>query len=74
MNEEDYCEQDFPGTYSHLSYSEWLEQAVNQSVLQDTRSEPEFCSCRGYGWILSDYDTWHECRFHTGMPHPEYDF
>ena len=74
MNEEDYDEQDFPGTHSHLSSSEWLQAAVNQSVQEETTPEPELCSCRGYGWILSDYDSWHECRFHKGMPHPDFDF
>lgn len=22
------------------------------------------CACRGYGWILSDWDTWHRCPIH----------
>ena len=57
--------------HSHLSNSQWLEAAVNQSVQQGTYPEAEQCTCRGYGWILSDYDTWHECRFHKGKPHPE---
>jgi len=73
MNYEDFYEEDFPGIYSHLSNDEWLQAAVNQSVQQDTRPEPELCACRGYGWISSDYDTWHECRWHPGQPHPEYE-
>lgn len=32
------------------------------------------CPCRGYGWALSDVDTWHECPAHfTGQRHPDVD-
>ena len=36
-------------------------------------TEPkEDCPCRGYGWGLSDVDTWHKCpRHNNGQPHPE---
>jgi len=35
---------------------------------------PSKCPCRGGGWLNSDLDTWHKCRFHGGnVPHPEYD-
>lgn len=34
--------------------------------------DPAKCPCRGSGWLLSDYDTWHRCRTHgIGVPHPE---
>ena len=33
---------------------------------------PSTCPCRGRGWMLSDYDTWHACSTHNrGQPHPE---
>lgn len=35
---------------------------------------PRLCPCRGSGWLLSDYDTWHRCCTHgNGVPHPEDD-
>lgn len=37
--------------------------------------DPETCACRGTGYILSQLDTFHECRIHfvKGQPHPEDD-
>lgn len=33
---------------------------------------PSRCPCRGTGWLLSGYDTWHRCHVHgAGVPHPE---
>lgn len=33
---------------------------------------PAKCPCRGKGWILSDYDTWHRCRTHgQDVPYPD---
>jgi hypothetical protein len=35
-------------------------------------TNPRQCPCRGSGWLLSDYDTWHRCAAHgAGVPHPE---
>lgn len=35
---------------------------------------PNTCPCRGSGWLLSDYDTWHRCVTHGhNVPHPEDD-
>ena len=35
---------------------------------------PSKCPCRGQGWFLSDWDTWHACPLHgKGVPHPEED-
>lgn len=32
---------------------------------------PARCECRN-GWLLSDWDTWHQCPLHgKGVPHPE---
>jgi hypothetical protein len=34
--------------------------------------DPETCACHGSGWILSQLDTFEECRIHyTGQTHPE---
>jgi hypothetical protein len=65
MNYEDNSEND------SQSHNSWLHSAIMQDVYKNTHPAAEHCSCRGYGWILSDYDTWHECRFHKGLPHPE---
>lgn len=51
-----------------LAY-ESFRQAVASGNLSD--SDPKYCACHGGGWILSDFDTWHECPAHRGMPHPE---
>jgi len=33
---------------------------------------PDDCPCKGHGWFLSDYDTYHQCPIHgKGTPHPE---
>ena len=35
---------------------------------------PYRCPCRGTGWLVSDYDTYHRCPLHGGgAPHPEDD-
>lgn len=34
---------------------------------------PGQCPCRGSGWLLSDFDTWHRCGLHGGTPHPEFE-
>lgn len=36
-------------------------------------SDASKCWCRGEGWVLSDWDTWHKCRYHydSKVPHPE---
>jgi len=26
---------------------------------------PDICRCHGYGWTLSELDTWHSCRHHN---------
>lgn len=33
--------------------------------------DAEICRCKGRGWVLSEVDTWHECPYHKGQPHPE---
>lgn len=32
---------------------------------------PSHCPCRGRGWMLSDFDTWHRCPIHEGLPNPD---
>ena len=35
-------------------------------------TNPASCPCRGGGWLLSDFDTFHRCGLHgAGVPHPE---
>ena len=35
---------------------------------------PHDCLCRGTGWMVSDWDTYHRCQtHHRGQPHPEDD-
>ena len=30
------------------------------------------CPCKGHGWVLSNFDSWHSCHYHgIGVPHPE---
>ena len=46
----------------------WCEDAVLGSI----REDEEECGCRGSGWILSPYDTWHTCFAHfEGQAHPD---
>ena len=36
-----------------------------------SREDREECPCSGHGWIMSDFDTWHECPVHfQGQRHP----
>jgi hypothetical protein len=47
-------------TYLYLEGGTWAE------------SDVKHCACRGGGWMLSDYDTWHKCPIHyDGQRHPE---
>lgn len=49
-----------PETYRDLQSGAWNE------------IDPRQCPCRGSGWILSDFDTYHRCQAHGhGVPHPE---
>lgn len=37
-----------------------------------SQPECEKCPCQGGGWILSEFDTWHQCPDHyKGHRHPE---
>lgn len=49
-----------------------IAQQLNNSFLW-ADPNPRTCPCRGSGWLLSDFDTWHECHFHGRTPHPEDD-
>lgn len=49
-----------------------MQQAVNEYVQNVADLNPEHCACRGSGWTLSNYDSWHPCpAHHRGQPHPE---
>ena len=39
-------------------------------VWENGSEDPEKCICKGRGWVLSEIDTYHECRYHKGE-HPE---
>lgn len=47
-----------------------LVQQLNNAALW-SHPNPSQCPCRGRGWLLSDFDTWHACNEHGGTPHPE---
>ena len=52
----------------------WKLEALQQSVRDKVNPDPKQCGCHGTGWILSDFDTWHECPAHyKGQRHPEDD-
>lgn len=51
---------------------------MNGDIMRDLDSgrwaeiNPVRCPCRGSGWLLSDFDTFHACPVHgNGVPHPE---
>jgi hypothetical protein len=49
-----------------------ITDACQEWVYQTASADPKKCSCRGNGWILTDFDTWHSCPAHfTGQRHPE---
>ena len=37
----------------------------------DCHTDTAKCWCRGSGWILSDWDSFHECPCHPGKNHPD---
>ncbi len=41
------------------------------SASQPWHFDPAVCPCRGRGWLLSEVDTWHSCRYHKDETHPE---
>lgn len=57
--------------YGGLSGDAWKATALDQTVAMEMDPNPGLCGCRGQGWLLSDFDTWHECRYHyQGQAHP----
>jgi len=51
---------------------------MNNSIWQNLNlaswadPNPFACLCRGTGWFLSDFDSWHQCPWHgENVPHPE---
>lgn len=47
-------------------------QQLNNAALW-SNPNPKECPCRGSGWLVSDFDTFHACNEHGGTPHPEDD-
>lgn len=53
----------------HEAYAE----EIRRGVWADPN--PNRCGCRGGGWWVSDFDSWHRCPFHgDGVPTPECDY
>lgn len=44
---------------------------LNRAMTMDCVDNILVCPCGGHGWMLSDYDTFHECPYHRGRIHPE---
>jgi hypothetical protein len=54
----------------HTEYLNW-----KNSFSSDCELEEDTCVCRGRGWVLSPFDTWHPCPQHYGLhPHPEEEY
>lgn len=45
--------------------------AINAEINASCTADPNQCGCRGTGWFLSDYDSWHACPCHPHRAHPE---
>ena len=45
---------------------------IHREMTMDCEGDITVCPCGGHGWMLSDYDTFHECPYHRGRVHPEY--
>ena len=49
-----------------------MKELICQLAHSMAREESGDCACHGGGWILTDYDTWHQCPFHySNQTHPE---
>jgi len=45
---------------------------IQTQMEYDCEPDAATCWCRGSGWVLSDWDSWHECRHHyRGQPTPD---
>ena len=52
-----------------------MEPDLNAIVHHMTDIIPSRCGCRGGGWIVTDYDTRHECPLHyRDQPNPEFEY
>jgi len=52
-----------------------IPEAIRESIHNTTHADPRVCPCRGGGWRLSDWDSWHKCPIHhRGQSHPEMDY
>jgi len=46
---------------------------LRQLACVNADPDAEKCGCNGYGWLSTDYDTYHTCPFHyTRQDWPEY--
>ena len=50
-----------------------MSEALCQLAHSMANANVDKCHCRGGGWLLTDYDTHHQCPYHyRGQEHPEY--
>ena len=49
-----------------------IRENIQAQMTYDCVPTASECWCRGSGWVLSDYDSFHECRYHyEGQPNNE---
>ncbi len=70
QNERDIEDERNP-IYAGLSHDAWKSCALDQAMQMDMDPDEKECGCRGKGWLLSQFDTYHECNYHRGRRHPE---
>jgi hypothetical protein len=68
-----YLLEDEPaGDGHHHDAAATIGDACREYARNVSHDDPDKCRCRGGGWILSDWDTWHQCPEHfNGQRHPE---
>lgn len=49
-----------------------IKESIAAQIAYDCRPDASECWCRGSGWVLSNWDSFHRCPYHyDGQPHPE---
>ena len=52
-----------------------ISEAISEAIYNTMDLDPRCCPCRGGGWHLSSWDSWHKCPTHfRGQRHPEMDY
>jgi hypothetical protein len=52
-------------------YGTSIMASIQAQMQYDCTPDAETCWCRGSGWVLTDWDSFHQCPCHPGKPHPE---